>query len=827
MVSVLLEEPDHIAESYWKTALDLQPNHPEILRQLAELCLKNALLFEARSYLERLASVTPPSALLLHRLACVSGECGEAEQAKKYFRQAAQLHGGQDIWRHKHLAYCPAFFENEQQIEDYWKKLNEGLDEAIAEDRLYNWKTLANEGFTHSFNLPHLDRGCTDVLEKFATLFAPSFAHFERPTWKRGEKIRVGFLVTPGHEGGFLRLCSGLIDNLDPDKFEVCLIYNETTSEKYAAKFHRNDLVHVRYTWNFEQSVRTIKAAHCDVIYFWKVGADPWNFFLPMCRLAPVQCTSWSTQGTSGVSHIDYYVSWSKAELPDAQKFYTENLFLLETTPLYEPFLNDVSSCSASREELRLPEEATIYFCPHQQPKYHPKFDRYLDGILENHPSAYVVLLLDKSREYAKMLIDRMSQTIEPSRFKRMIFVPKQRVYDYYRYMSQSTVILHSPVFSGEITSVDSFHYGIPYVTQTGDFLVQRYSTAFYEEFGIEGPAVTSQNEYVEQAVKLGTDSEYREAISRQIHEKRKVFFENDQTIKEWERFFIEVTSPETPRRLSPVLEIQKDRVVPINNIDINVSYGCNLQCRYCTHFCSWISGIVPLEDLVETFNAWHRKIAPERILLVGGEPLLHPELEQIVLESKRHWPKARIDLLTNGLLLPKRQDVLDALKTTNGYVYLSRHFQDAEYSRKFDAGLQCLKKSGIPFSIASSDRDWRKYHEIDEAGRPVPYESDPEKAWNNCRSKNDCPSLLENELYKCAHMAYAALGARKGMLPEQWKAMSECQALGANCTHADILALLSSEAVAQCQICPEKYEYVSLSEKSGAHPISCHCKST
>ena len=581
--------------------------------------------------------------------------------------------GGKAVWKWKHLWYCPTFFENEDEIDAYWNHLNNDLDTALAEQPLFNWQQLAYDGFTHSFNLPHLNRSCRDVLEKFSSLFSPSFSHFERPDWHPGDKIRVGFLVTPGHEGGFLRLCTGLIEKLDSEKFEIVLIYNETMQGEYENRFQRPDLLHVRYSANFEQTVRTIRNAQCDVIYYWKVGTDVWNFFLPMCRLAPIQCTSWSTQGTSGVPQIDYYVSWDTAEHSHSQGHYTEQLFLLKTTPLYEPIPQDIPKEKSTRKALGLPEEGALYFCPHKMPKYHPLFDAYFREILQRDSNGYLLILQGQSRTINEQLVRRIQLSLGTELSRRVIFIPQQHYLDYYRYLSVVTVILHSPVFSGEITSIDGFLYGIPYVTQTGEILVQRYSSAFYEHMGIEGLAAHDQESYVEQAVKLGTDPAYRQHVSQTILENRNRIFENPQTIKEWERFFTEAVSNEPCSEKLPQSKPLAHQAVPINNLDINVAYGCNLQCGYCTHFCSWMSGIVSVDELIETFRAWHQKVLPERLLVVGGEPLLHTELETILQELHHYWPNSRIDLLTNGLLFPKRPNVLPLLKELKGYVYISR----------------------------------------------------------------------------------------------------------------------------------------------------------
>ena len=1040
LVSVHLKEPVHVAELHFRSALRLHPNHRDALRHYVDFLFKDERYEESLPFLQRQVALEPTNAELRHRLAVGFGESGKIAEAKREFQQAASLPGGKSVWRWKHLWYCPVFFDNETQIDEYWANLNSDLDAALAEKPFYDWRTLPYDGFTHSFQLPHHNRCCREVLEKFTKLFTPSFP-FERPTHRPGEKVRVGFLVTPGHEGGFLRLATGLIEQLDPEKFEPVLFYNETTAKRFEGKFSRNDLTKIPFSWDFEGSVRTIRDAKCDIIYYWKVGADTWNFFLPMCRLAPVQVTSWSTHGTSGVPQIDDYVSWDKAEVDDAQKHYTEKLVLLNTTPLYEPLLDDIPP-KATRQELNLPETGAIYFCPHRLPKYHPMFDDYLRQILERDPTGHIVLFLGKSSPLTQKFLARMQSVIGQELFQRLIVLPLQHVHQYYRYLSVSTVILHSPIYSGEITAVDGFLYDVPSVTQTGEFLIQRYTTAFYKNFGIDGPAASSKEEYIEQAVKLGTDPKYREMICRKIQEQKNRFFENQNTIKEWELFFSKAVEtfwknapaeqnedqqttnndeppfrrlaekhpwpaekPDVPAKeqgwcdepnrkmLSGLLEdstkivvevgswlgsstrfildhapsdakmicidhwfgskehresasesiraqiptlyetflvnlwndrhrivplrtdslpalreihrfgikpdliyidashdyhnaledvktaldlfpdsricgddwhyegvrravnelaqkygkkidIEGNRVwwfekeagriampsdqadasykhqaVPLENLEINVAYGCNLKCHGCSHFCDRMSGLAPVSELITDFRTWHPKLMPEKVRLIGGEPLLHPKLETIVWAVKRHWPKARVDLVTNGLLLSKRQDILALLKELGGHVFISKHFQDTDYLREFDASLDCLQSSGVGYMLYTSDRQWRKYYEHDHDGEPVPYDSDPEKAWQNCQTKNLCPVLWGNRLWKCQHLAWAVHAVKEGKIPEAWRFVCEEKPLSPECDSREILAFLSSEAVGGCRICPESYEYVSLSEKTFLHP--------
>jgi len=183
LVSEHLGEPGHIAEHHFRSALQLQPNHRDAMRHLVDLLLKNERYEESLPFLERQVTLEPDNAELRHRLGVSFGESGKISDAKREFQKAASLPGGKAVWKWKHLWYCPVFFENESEVEKYWQNLNRDIDAALEEKPVYDWRTLPYDGFTHSFQLPHHDRCCREVLEKFTKLFAPSFP-FERPTYK-------------------------------------------------------------------------------------------------------------------------------------------------------------------------------------------------------------------------------------------------------------------------------------------------------------------------------------------------------------------------------------------------------------------------------------------------------------------------------------------------------------------------------------------------------------------------------------------------------------------------------------------------------------------
>lgn len=77
------------------------------------------------------------------------------------------------------------------------------------------------------------------------------------------------------------------------------------------------------------------------------------------------------------------------------------------------------------------------------------------------------------------------------------------------------------------------------------------------------------------------------------------------------------------------------------------VTRRCNLSCGYCTEF-DKVSGFIPMADLAARIDALHR-LRTINIALLGGEPLLHPDLPEIVAYANR---AAQVSVTTNGFLL-------------------------------------------------------------------------------------------------------------------------------------------------------------------------------
>jgi hypothetical protein len=98
-----------------------------------------------------------------------------------------------------------------------------------------------------------------------------------------------------------------------------------------------------------------------------------------------------------------------------------------------------------------------------------------------------------------------------------------------------------------------------------------------------------------------------------------------------------------------------------LDSVDICVAEHCNLGCYSCNHFSQlaepeFADFVVTERDLKRLSELSGGNIAT--IYLVGGEPLLNPNLPDFMRIARYYFPKSRVQIITNGLLLLSQKDV-------------------------------------------------------------------------------------------------------------------------------------------------------------------------
>jgi predicted O-linked N-acetylglucosamine transferase (SPINDLY family) len=285
----------------------------------------------------------------------------------------------------------------------------------------------------------------------------------------------------------------------------------------------------------FDHAAARLRAAALDVIYFWEVGTDATNYFLPFCRLAPVQCTGWGWPDTSGAPELDYHLTSEALATPESGRYFSETLVRLPHLPAYcEP--PPVQGTPQPPEHFGLPRGAHLYLCAQNLRKAHPDFDTLVAGILRADPQGIVAFVHDRYPAAGERLQQRWAATLADVA-GRIALLPRQAPRGYMDLLASAHVVLDTLYFSGANTAYDAVAAGAPAVTLPGEQPRGRYTAALYRSLDMEDLIATSAADYVDIAVRLGSDPGVRTMVCKRLRAAAPRAFENRAAIAQMEAF--------------------------------------------------------------------------------------------------------------------------------------------------------------------------------------------------------------------------------------------------------------------------------------------------
>eukprot|EP01034_Spumella_vulgaris_P025745 gene25745-32234_t len=247
------------------------------------------------------------------------------------------------------------------------------------------------------------------------------------------------------------RLGEGEVASTDPNDAITSAIHS--TFKENFVHLHSHDIHALR---------RRLAEEKLDFLFYTDIGMDAKTYLLAFGRLATYQAAWWGHPISTGLEHIDYFVSIDQ-EIPTADTHYSEQMVRLEgvnTVPLIKMNRTQIAAAEINYSHMNLPRDAKIALVLGRLFKIHPDFD-------------HIVVNL---------------------------------------------VVLDTYPYGGCLTAHDALFNGVPLVTLPAEEFVRgRYALALYEQ--MEHTSLIAQNstQYVELAVRLLRDVDFYTQQSEQI----------------------------------------------------------------------------------------------------------------------------------------------------------------------------------------------------------------------------------------------------------------------------------------------------------------------
>lgn len=518
------------AEGVYRAALRAQPDYAEAQLNLGAVLQELERPGEAVAHYRRAAELNPALAAAHRNLWQLYADQGLSTEARVAGARALELEPEHDLLRLACEAMLPPIAQDRPSIDAARSALAATIARWEAVGVRLERRAIGEAGGAPPFNLIYHGRDDRTLKTAYAGLFTRSFA--DEPPAPAAGPPRVGFVVTAGHEGVFLKCMAGVIEALPAPLRPLVACGGPRAARRIRSAITRRDLELLVLPARLDAAAQRLREARLHLVYYWEVGTDSLNYFLPFCRPAPVQCAGWGWPTTSGIPAIDYFLSCERLEPPGAEAHYSERLVRLPSLPTTyrRP---PAPQAAPARATYGLDNHGRIYLCAQNLRKVHPDFDPLVAELLRRDRRGTVVFLADRAPPVGAQLLARLRAAM-PDVADRVRLLSRMGEADYLGLVACADVMLDTLHYGGGAnTCFDAAAAGTPVVTLPGALQRGRWAAAMAEAMGVMVGVATSPEDYVARALALGTDRAHRASTAAQIRAAASGLFERQEPPRE------------------------------------------------------------------------------------------------------------------------------------------------------------------------------------------------------------------------------------------------------------------------------------------------------
>lgn len=260
--------------------------------------------------------------------------------------------------------------------------------------------------------------------------------------------------------------------------------------------------------------------------------------------------------------------------------------------------------------------------------------------------------------------------------------------------------------------------------------------------------------------------------------------------------------------------------------LEYMITTSCDLACPGCDRFIDykhpWTES---LDDITENMEAWSKRLDPDHITIIGGEPLIHPKIYDILYVAKEKFDHAKIEVYTNGFLLKKRPKIMNVLLDISpAKISLTHHTKDTKARALVEQNIKKYLFKDLPFHQVAknrymcrdveieitdpTDKGWMDYRKIQNGILKPHSDGDIESSYFNC-GVNIYPIIYNNRLYKCPPISMLRTHAEKYSLSDDkdWQPYLEYTGVGLDESDEKLFELVSNiyKPHKICGMCPAR----------------------
>ncbi len=556
-IGVILQSISQFDESisYFQKTLQLNPNHARAYNNLGNSFRELGDFEKALECFDYAIKIKPHYILAHYNKGNALNYLGRTDEAIVAYEDALKIDPNFFIVRWvKCFSQLPFIYPDEASIYIHRKRYQDELiklRDSISLETLHEIDTASEAVGSHQpFLLACQGLNDRDLQKLYGELVCkimwkkyPQFAERPMPPPQLiGEPLRIGIVSAYFYYHSVWKIpLKGWIENINKERFSLYGYHTGRIKDDATEIARKNCKKFVEDVYSFEELCQIIRSDNLHVLIYPEIGMDPMTLRLASLRLAPIQCASLGHPDTTGLPTIDYYLSSELMEPLDGEEHYTEKLIRLPNLGFfYTPM--DIISENVNREMFGLNLNSIIYLCSHALFTYLPQYDDIFPRIAkEVHNSQFVFISHFEIKNFVtEQFIMRLKKAFSSFKMnyeKYVVFLPHLTP-DKYRLLNYvSDIFLDTIGWSANNSTFEAISCNLPVVTLPGKFMRQRHSAGILKMMGLTETIASSLDEYVEIAVRLGRDVEWRKQISKKIEVNKHRLYNDKKCIEALEDF--------------------------------------------------------------------------------------------------------------------------------------------------------------------------------------------------------------------------------------------------------------------------------------------------
>jgi predicted O-linked N-acetylglucosamine transferase (SPINDLY family) len=333
----------------------------------------------------------------------------------------------------------------------------------------------------------------------------------------RGGRLRVGFASAYFHLHSVSKLFGGWLRHLDRERFALFGYQLGADADAMSASLAASCGEYRYGDASAAAWAARIAEDRLDALIYPEIGMHPLPVQLGCLRLAPLQCAAWGHPVTSGLPHIDCFLSSALMEPLDGDSHYTERVVRLPNLSIAYAKLPD-DGAAMTRGALGLRDDAVVYVCCQSLFKYLPRHDAVFARIAAEVPAAQFLFIGGQTPASAvfrsRLAACFAAAGLQAERHVRI--VPPVAAEAFFGLLRCADVYLDSIGWSGGNTTLEAIACGLPVVTLPTALMRGRHSAAILQQMGLADRVAADLDDYVAQAVALA-DADARGAAREAI----------------------------------------------------------------------------------------------------------------------------------------------------------------------------------------------------------------------------------------------------------------------------------------------------------------------